>query len=104
MLQFNRIRSKQFYDVLVAEKYERPLSTFRLKSRYDVTDTELSLARTFIFSITNDVRYRQFQFKVLNNILNLNYKLYKMKQISSPLCSFCKLENETIEHFFGTVQ
>ena len=49
---------------------------------------------------TIDVIYREFQFKVLNNILNLNYKLYKMKVISSPLCSFCDLENETIEHFF----
>ena len=100
VLQFNRIRSKQFYDVLVAEKYERPLSTFRLKNRYDVTDKELALARSYIVSITNDVRYREFQFKVLNNVLNLNYKLYKMKLICSPLCSFCNLENETTEHVF----
>ena len=85
---------------MVTEKYECPISTFRLKNRYDTSDKELALARSFIFSTTVDVNYREFQFKVLNDILSLNYKLYKMKVISSPLCSFCNLENETIEHLF----
>ena len=100
LLQLNKIKSKHFYDLLVAEKYECPISTFRLKNRYDTSDKELALARSFIFSTTVDVNYREFQFKVLNDILSLNYKLYKMKVISSPLCSFCNLENETIEHLF----
>ena len=100
LLCSNQIKSKQFYDVLIREKYERPLSTFRIQNRYLVSDKELSLARSSIFTTTIDVRYREFQFKVLNNILILNYKLYKMKLINSPLCTFCKSENETTEHLF----
>ena len=100
LLCFNQIKSKQFYDVLITEKYERPISTFRIQNRYGVSEKELSLARSFIVTTTIDVRYREFQFKVLNNILSLNYKLYKMKLISSPLCTFCKSENKTIEHLF----
>ena len=57
---------------LVAEKYECPVSMFRLKNRYDVSDKELLLARSGIMSTTIYVIYREFQFKVLNNILNLN--------------------------------
>ena len=100
LIHFTHLRSKHFYDILVAEKYEQPVSTFRIKNRYDISDKELSLARLFIVSTTIDVKYREFQFKVINNILNLNYKLYKMKLIDSPLCSLCNLENETTEHLF----
>ncbi|XP_041481749.1 uncharacterized protein LOC121428924 [Lytechinus variegatus] len=100
LVQLNKIKSKHFYDLLVAEKYERPVSTFRLQNRYHVSDKELVLARSSILLNTIDVKYREFQFKVLNDILNLNYKLYKMKVITSPLCSFCNAEIETIEHLF----
>ena len=30
-----------------------------------------------------------FQYKILNNILFLNKLLFKFKNVSSPLCSFC---------------
>ena len=60
LIFFNRIKSKQFYDLLVAEKYECLVSTFRLKNRYDVSDKELLLARSGIMSTTIDVIYREF--------------------------------------------
>ena len=37
-----------------------------------------------------------FQYKVLNNALFLNKKLFLFKKSNSPLCSFCKEENETV--------
>ena len=39
-------------------------------------------------------------FKIMHNILFTNQKLYKCKLISSPLCTFCHKEVETIEHLF----
>ena len=41
-----------------------------------------------------------FQYKILNNILYLNQRLYHMKLVASPLCSLCKREFETISHLF----
>ena len=43
---------------------------------------------------------RCFQFKMLNNILYLNNKLYTSKLTNSLPCSFCKHENETTLHNF----
>ena len=43
---------------------------------------------------------RSFQYKILNNILYLNDRPYKFKAIPSPLCSLCKLENESLTHLF----
>ena len=41
-----------------------------------------------------------FQYKILNNVLYLNEKLFRFKKISSPLCSFYQSENETPIHLF----
>ena len=39
-----------------------------------------------------------FQYKILNNILYLNNRLFKMNIVNSELCSFCQTEAETIIH------
>ena len=43
---------------------------------------------------------RSFQYKILNNILYLNDRLYTFKAVPSPLCSLCKLEDESLGHLF----
>ena len=44
--------------------------------------------------------YVILQYKILNNVLYLNQKLFKFKSVSSPLCSFCYSEDETPIHLF----
>ena len=41
-----------------------------------------------------------FQYKILNNVLFLNERLYKFNVVTSPLCSFCKEKNESVSHLF----
>ena len=43
---------------------------------------------------------RSFQYKILNNVLYLNKKLFKFRKSTSPLCPFCKLSDETVLHLF----
>ena len=47
---------------------------------------------------TVESKLRIFQYKVLNNILYLNDRLYKMGIVQTPLCSLCKQEKETVAH------
>ena len=55
--------------------------------------------------VTIDTNLRIFQYKILNNALYLNEKLFKLKIVSSPLCSFCNSENETpIDIFYSCNQ
>ena len=42
---------------------------------------------------------RSFQYKILNNVLFLNKRLYKFNVVTSPLCSLCTVENESISQF-----
>ena len=61
---------------------------------------EWSLVYTFPRKVTIDTSTRTFQYKILNNILYLNNRLYKMTIAESPLCSLCGNDAETVLHFF----
>ena len=50
--------------------------------------------------ITKDSYTRNFQYKILNNILYLNKKLYLFGKVETPLCSYCMLYDESIIHLF----
>ena len=47
-----------------------------------------------------DIKLRFFQYKIFNNILFVNKMLSKLRNVESPLCSFCKGKDETYIHFF----
>ena len=61
-----------------------------------VTDLYLIPHRTSI-----DTKTRIFQFKILNNILYLTARLYKMGIVSSSKCSLCGESKETSTHLFS---
>ena len=43
---------------------------------------------------------RNFQYKILHNILYLNKIVFTFGKIKTPLCSFCHSYDETIKHIF----
>ena len=48
--------------------------------------------------MTVDTKIRMFQYKIPNNMLHQNRRLYLMKNVESPLCSMCGMEVETLAH------
>ena len=50
--------------------------------------------------VTVNAYLRSFQYKILNNILYLNKKLYTFGLSNTQLCSFCKIKEETLSHLF----
>ena len=43
---------------------------------------------------------RSFQYRILNNTLYLNERLFKFNIVNSPLCLLCKQENGSVIHSF----
>ena len=52
--------------------------------------------------VTIESSLHSFQYKILNDTVYLNEKLFKFKIVAGPLCSLCKLHNETIIHLLST--
>ena len=50
------------------------------------------------FVVTIETKIREFQYKLLNDIVFTNEKLFRFKMIDSPLCSFCKKDVESLEN------
>ena len=48
------------------------------------------------FIVTIETKIGEFQYKVLNNIVFTNEKMFKFKMTDSLLCSFCKRELESL--------
>ena len=48
--------------------------------------------------VTIESSLRSFQYKILNDILYLNERLFKFNIVDSPLCSLCGAYNESIKH------
>ena len=49
---------------------------------------------------TVDTRLRVLQYKILNNVLYLNEKLFHFGLVDSEKCRFCLVSNETPIHIF----
>ena len=50
--------------------------------------------------VTIDTKLHIFQYKLLKNILYLNKHLFIFRKKDTKYCSFCKLQDETINHLF----
>ena len=50
--------------------------------------------------VTIDTKLPIFQYKLLNNILYLNKHLFMFRKEDTKHCSFCKLQDRTINHLF----
>ena len=86
---------------------------FRINFQFDWNEVYL-----LSFKVSLETKIREFQYKVLNNIVFTNEKLFKIKMrryneetrtrtrtrkikmIDSPQCTFCKNEIESLEHLF----
>ena len=87
-------KSKDHYSLSVRKKACFPNNTRKLKC-----DEALKKAFSLPYSVAFEPYAKAFQFKVLNSIFYTNSKGYKIGYIADDLCSFCKRESETMQHF-----
>ena len=52
--------------------------------------------------LTKNTSLRAFQYKILNNVLYLNHKLFQFKDSTTSLCLYCNKHDETAQHLFST--
>lgn len=72
-----------------------------LSNKFNVNDSEWSHIFTFAFMCTIDNNLRDFQYKVIHNMLWFNKILFKIGIVETSLCSFCNQIDENRIHIFG---
>ena len=100
-IKMNQLKHKLVYNYLIQSKREEPSGKVALEN---ILQNELNLkaACKILYTTTIESSLRSFQFKILHNILPTNYILHRWKLKNSPRCSYCFINNETLDHLFCT--
>ncbi|CAH3165435.1 unnamed protein product, partial [Porites evermanni] len=62
------------------------------RKRFPDVQFDWNSIHSLSFKVSLETKIREFQYKVLNNIVFTNEKLFKIKMTDSPQCTFCKNE------------
>ena len=81
-------------------KYDKPTYQSYHEKNFDDYDFNWELIYRTPSIATLKTKIRNFQYKLLNNVLYLNKKLYQFGKISQSKCSFSGLYDETPHHIF----
>ncbi|KAL9989421.1 hypothetical protein ACROYT_G003968 [Oculina patagonica] len=100
VFEIQALTSKQIYKKLVTKRTIEPTSKAKFTAIFSENNLDWANIYKIPFNSTLDTRTRAFQLKILHRILFTNSSLFKMKISATPLCTFCDLESETLEHLF----
>ena len=81
-------------------KYDKPTCQSYHKKIFDDYNFNWKLIYRIPGIATLETKIRIFQYKLLNNVLYLNKKLFQFSITSQSKCSFCELFDETPQHIF----
>ena len=99
IISIDKITSAVAYNIIIKSLDKPPTSQRFFNDRFNVSTRWKDIYLLPRFA-TVDNYSRIFQYKILNNILFLNDKLYHLNFTDSPLCSLCLSANENIKHLF----
>ena len=88
-------KSKQAYQMLLKNKLEL-ISCMSLYLSDYCTKVNISLEEAFQEKLCNEkeIKVKEFNFKIMHNILPCNYKLYKWKKIDNYNCDVCGIKQD----------
>ena len=96
------LSSKKIYNLLISKISKPPTAKKKLENQYasETSSLDWETIYTLPFKCALDTKSREFQYKILNQILPLNTFLFKICKTESPLCAFCLFNEECMSHFF----
>ena len=100
LISIEKLNPRQLYSLLV---YTHSYISTSQKYFNELLKTDsLDWKQIYVLPrlVTLDSYSRCFQYKILNNVLYLNKKLFTFRKLTSPLFPFCKRSHETVLHLF----
>ena len=95
-----KLNSRELYHMQLLLKYDKPTCQDYHEKKFDEYDFNWKLIYGIPRIATYETKSHIFQYKLLNNVLYLNKKLFHFGIISQSKCSFYELYDETLQHLF----
>ena len=99
IIDIKGLTAQFFYKRCLSSKVKDPTGKLKLEEKSQGTITWQD-ACNILYTTTIDTYSRQFQYRILNNYLHVNSVLFKWKVVDSMRCSYCFINNESLEHLF----
>jgi len=99
-IKLHKANSRSIYSFLVNQIHKPPTAQLKFAVKFPAYTFDWEKIYQLPYKVTLETKSREFQYKLLNSFLYTNTILHKMKLVSSPLCSLCANENESLEHLF----
>ena len=96
-----KLISKQIYANLIHKMDYTPTSKAYYTIKFPSFESHWLQMYLLPRKVTKNAYDRMFQYKILNNILFLNKKLYLCGKSDTSLCSFCTNVDEDMVHLFS---
>ena len=88
------------YSILISNIVNKPTLNIYFEKLFESRTLDWSKIYLLPRLATIDTTLYSFQYKILNNVLFLNKKLYNFEITNTALCSFCKAFEETSIRIF----
>ena len=95
-----KLNPKEIYSIIISSKVNILTSRTYFRKGFPCYNFRWQDIYMLPCKVTINACLRSFQYKILNNVLYLNKKLYTFGLSNIHLCSFCKMEEEIISHLF----
>ena len=96
----NSLKNNILYESFLSKRSLPPTNKVRLNNIFDIQEEEWKNIYCLPKTVNVDHKTKELQYKILNNYLNTNARLKRIKILDDDLCSFCNEEAETLEHLF----
>ena len=86
-----KMKAKQIYDIIqYKEGVTFPRSSSKLKQEFELNEEALKAIYQLPIRVTTETKLREFQYRILNFLTNINVLLQKKNIKTTDLCDFCK--------------
>ena len=101
IIPMEKLTSKQIYSILIRKRAHTPTSKAYYDTKFPCIENNWPKIYMLTKKTTKNAYDRIFQYKILNNTLFLNKKLFLFGISHTSRCSFCANEDEDATHIFA---
>ena len=100
IIALDKLTAREIYSVLLLSSGNTPTAQIYFDKVFPNENFDWKKIYILPRVVTINSFQRNFQYKILHNILYLNKILFTFGKTKAPLCSFCHSYDETIKHIF----
>ena len=95
-----KLESRELNRIINSSRNNKPTAQIYFEKKFDSKELDWKVIYTLPRKVTTRTYLRSFQYKLLNNILYLNEKLFVFGLSTTSSSSFCNSFGEHITHLF----